>query len=121
MMTNNSVMYSVKIIGELIRDILIFPLWWYSRGLVNNVKGLIKFIIARQKSLALIIWVKNIFTPMYGQTDWQGKLISVFIRIVQIIFRSIVMLFYLIISIALLLFWLALPPFTVYQIIFQFL
>ncbi len=58
---------------------------------------------------------------MYAQYDWQGTLISFFVRLVQIIFRSIFMLFWLILSLAVIIFWIILPPLVVYEIIFQFI
>ncbi len=87
--------------------------------MVDFVKGLIKFLLNRQKALALLVWIKNIHRPMYGQQDWQGVLISIFMRIVQIIFRSLLMLFYLFLSLAALALWVALPIFTLFEIIFQ--
>lgn len=119
MMTNNFALYSFKIVGEFIRDIFMFPLWWYSRGLVQLVLSQIKFIRNREKALALMVWVKNIFKPMFGQTDWQGKLISFFMRVFQIIFRSIVLLFWILIAFSGLVLWTGLPILVLYQILFQ--
>ena len=119
MMTNNFVLYGGKILGETLRDIVFFPLWWYSRGFLQTSLSLLRFLNNRQKSLALLVWVKNIFTPMYGQTDWQGRLISVFIRIVQIIFRSLMMLFWCFFALTIILLWLIVPLFTTYQIVYQ--
>jgi hypothetical protein len=119
MMTNNFVLYGMKITGEIVRDMLYFPFWWYSAGLLQTVKGLISFLNNRQKSLAFFVWLKNIFVPMYGQYDWQGRLISVFIRIVQIIFRGFLMIMWCGFALALLFFWLAFPLFVAYQIIYQ--
>jgi hypothetical protein len=121
MASNSFIFYSLQIIAELVRDVLYFPLWWYGRGLVNLTKGVMNFIADKEKALALLVWVKNIFRPMYAQYDWQGMLISFFMRLVQIIFRSIVMLLWLIISLAIIIFWIILPVFVVYEIIFQFL
>jgi len=66
-----------------------------------------------------MVWIKNIFTPMYGQTDWQGKLISFFMRLFQIIFRGIVMTFWLFFTFTQIAAWIALPFFISYEIIFQ--
>ncbi|MFH1822534.1 MAG: hypothetical protein ABH830_02425 [Patescibacteria group bacterium] len=116
---DNLIFYSGKIIADIGRDIIYFPLWWYSRGLIQLVNILISFLSNRQKSLALLTWVKNIHRPMYGQFDWQGMLISFLVRLFQIIFRSMVMLFWLICSLAVFIFWLLLPIFVIYQIIYQ--
>lgn len=105
----------------IICDVLYFPVWWYGRGLVNLVMSIINFLADKQKFLALFVWVKNIFRPMYAQYDWQGMLISFFMRLAQIIFRSIVMLFWLIMSLVVVIFWILFPAFVIYEIIFQFL
>ncbi|MFA6306359.1 MAG: hypothetical protein WCV70_00880 [Patescibacteria group bacterium] len=120
-MSNSFIFYGLQILIELIQDILYFPAWWYSRGLLNIIMGVMNFLINKQKSLALFVWVKNIFRPMYAQYDWQGMLISFFMRLVQIIFRSIVMLLWLIFSLAVIIFWILFPVFVIYEIIFQFL
>lgn len=121
MFSNSFIFYSLKIIAELIRDILYFPLWWYSRGLFNLILGVKNFLVDKQKSLALLVWLKNIFKPMYAQYDWQGMLISFLVRSVQIIFRSIFLLFWTILALAVIIFWLLLPILVIYEIIFQYL
>jgi hypothetical protein len=119
MLSNNSFAFSGKIIFELLVDIIFFPFWWYSRGLFLIGGKLLSALSDREKSLALFIWIKNIYRPMYGQYDWQGWLISFFMRVVQIIFRSIALLFWLAIYLAVFLFWLILPVLAIMQIMFQ--
>jgi|SRR3989338_9977544 len=121
MYSNSIIIYSLKILAEIFQDFLYFPLWWYSRGLVNLLIGVKKFLIYKQKYLALLVWIKNIFKPMYAQYDWQGKLISFFMRAAQIIYRSMIMIFWLILSLALIIFWVILPILAIYEIIFQLL
>lgn len=112
-------MYSLKIVGEIVRDILMFPVWWYTRGLVGVARSLFSFLGERQRSLALLVWIKNIYRPMYGQHDWQGILISIGMRIIQIIFRSLVMLFWALVVLFIFCFWLVFPLFLIYEIFFQ--
>lgn len=119
MIYNNFYFYSIKILSELVRDILMFPVWWYSRGLVQTLENIWEFLKNREKSLAFFVWVKNLFRPMYGQRDWQGYLISVGMRLVMIILRGLVMLFWLCLSVLALAAWLVLPPFIIFEIIFQ--
>jgi hypothetical protein len=119
MLQNNLGVYSLKIILEIIKDIFYFPLWWYGRGFFIFLLSIFNFVKNQEKSLALLVWMKNIFKPMYGQTDWQGILVSIFIRIIQIIFRSIVMLVVILIALFLIIAWLLLPILTIYEIIFQ--
>lgn len=119
MASNSFIFYSLKIMVELIRDILYFPLWWYSRGLINLILAIKNFLANKQKSLALMVWLKNIFKPMYGQYDWAGILISFLVRSAQIIVRSLAMLFWLFLCLAVIIFWLMLPALVAYEIIFQ--
>ncbi len=119
MFTHNTAMYGIKILTELMKDIFYFPLWWYTRGLKNCLIFLKNFIVNREKSLALLVWIKNIHVPMYGQSDWQGRLISFFIRLFQVIIRSLVMIVWLLFSFFVFLLWLIFPLFALYQIFLQ--
>ena len=119
MVNNNFVFYGTRIVTEIAVELAFFPVWWYSRGLLMVTRKLADLLGGIQQSLGLFIWAKNIYRPMYGQTDWQGILISIFMRVVQVILRAIAMLFCAAICLVLLAVWLALPPFVVYQIYFQ--
>jgi len=121
MNSNSFIFYGLQILIELIRDVLYFPVWWYGRGLLNLIIGVMHFLSDKQKALALLVWIKNIFRPMYGQYDFAGVLISFFVRLVQIILRSLFLLFWLILCLAVILFWVLFPLFVIYEIIFQFL
>ncbi len=121
MITNNPILYSFKIILEIISDVVYFPVWWYTRGLVQTIRSLLSFLSDWLKITGLLIWIKNIFVPMFGQTDWQGRLISFFIRLIQIIARSIVMLVILAIALFLLIFWISFPIIVLLEITYQVL
>lgn len=43
----------------------------------------------RWRSYAIGLWMKNFFAPMYGQYDWTGRIVSVFVRFFVIIGRMI--------------------------------
>lgn len=118
-MTNNLPVFGVKILGEICKDILYFPIWWYSTGLINIIKSLFNFLKYKEKGLALGVWIKNIFRPMYAQTDWQGILISILMRIVEIIARSIIMLFWVLVAIIALIIWIGFPFLALFELFFQ--
>lgn len=111
--------YLPKILWQIARDFLYFPLWWYSVGLWRALLQVGSFLRAREVNLGLSVWLKNIFTPMYGQRDFVGKAISFFIRLVQIIVRGLFMLFWLFVSLVLIAFWLLLPPLVIGAILYQ--
>jgi len=119
MIQNNQFLYSLKIVGEIFKNILFFPFWWYTRGLFSFIEREISFLNSQQKSLALMVWVKNIHKPMFGQTDWQGRFISFFMRLFQIIIRGMVMVFWILFTFTLIATWTILPVFVGYEIIFQ--
>ena len=73
-------------------DILRFPLWWYGAGLRSTGASVFQFVQGYSRSLGLMVWVKNIFTPMFGRYDWQSRLISVFMRVMNIVFRGFAVL-----------------------------
>ena len=119
MLSNSFGLYAGKILVDLIRDIIYFPLWWYSRGLKQIAVKLKNFLANKERSLALFVWMKNIFRPMYAQYDWAGILISFFVRLFQIIVRGIFMLFWLALALLALGLWFVLPVLAIYEIIFQ--
>ena len=117
-MTTNIILSSFKylfidLLGEAVR----FPFWWYTTGAKKAAVFCWQKVLNIEEGLALKVWVVNIFRPMFGQSDWQGKIISFLVRLVQIILRSIIMLLVLIFCLILFLIWLFLPIFLAYQII----
>lgn len=65
------------------------PVWWYGQGLVTTVQALRRTISNVAKTLALRVWMKNLFTPMYGDTSLAGRAISFGMRLVMIIGRGL--------------------------------
>ena len=58
---------------------------------------------------------------MYGLQDWQGRIISFFVRLVQIMARGFVLVFWAVFALALFLAYLALPIFAAFAFLQQFL
>jgi hypothetical protein len=91
-------------------DFFYFPIWWYTFGLVKALRWSFDLLQEGNETLAPGIWLRNIFVPMFGQYDWQGRIISFVMRLIQIIFRSIFLLFWLIICVACFVAYLLIPP-----------
>ena len=108
-MEHNFFTYFGKILARVIWDFLYFPIWWYSAGLLKTLRGVGNFYREQEASLNFLVWFKNIFVPMYGQYDMAGRLVSFFIRLVQIIYRGIAMLVVIIFGVIFTAFYLALP------------
>lgn len=106
---------------ELIGDVLYWPIWWYSVGLFKIAKFCQSEIAAQESRLGLKIWIINLFTPMFGQYDIEGRIISFFARLIQIIVRSIILMIWSVVVFSYLILWIILPILTVYQIINVFI
>ncbi len=107
------------IFAEILGKILYFPVWWYTLGFFKRIKKSLKNIKNKEKSLGLSVWLKNILVPMYGQTDFSGRIISFFIRLFQIIFRSFILFFWIVVGLITVILWLAIPVMIVLALIFQ--
>jgi hypothetical protein len=107
----------ITVLTDQIRTILYFPFWWYSKGFLKVLKGSGSFIIDFEQTLGLGIWVKNLFVPMFGQTDFAGRMISVFLRLFQIIWKCLVLVVIIILTLIFVIVWLALPIFIIYEIV----
>ena len=118
-MVTSFVLHGTKILAGFVKDLVYFPFWWYSKGLFKVFNVLRDFIVYVFRVLGIDIWLKNLFKPMYGQRDIAGALISFFMRVFQIIVRSIAFFFVNIVAIVIGLIWLALPVFVIYQLIYQ--
>lgn len=104
-----------RILFQLILDILYFPLWWYGVGLRRVMFGLFHMLQDANASLAPGLWLRNIFTPMYGQTDFQGRLMSFFMRLVNIIGGLFALIVYLFALVVMLCLWLTVPVAIIYM------
>ena len=121
-MSNNFASDSIKYVAiDLIGDILYWPLWWYSKGLAKAAEFCFAEISSQQERLGINVWVKNIFTPMFGQYDIEGRIISFFARLIQIIVRSILLFIWSIFILISLLAYVIMPLIIVYQVWDNFL
>lgn len=116
---SNFITLTLKVLTRFFSGIIFFPLWWYSRGFIHFVKKVYHFLKEEQKILGFNIWLKNIFVPMYGQRDLTGRAISFFIRLFQVVVRGLVLIFWALISLSLLIMWLALPFLLIMAIVYQ--
>lgn len=74
---------------DLVGSVAWFPIWWYSRGLFHVLEWMRHELSYRVRAYAFRVWIKNFFVPMYGQHDWTGRIISVFMRFFVLVGRAI--------------------------------
>lgn len=104
---------------DILLDLIRFPVWWYTSGVKRAGKFFVRQLKIGLRAIGLKVWLANLFKPMFGDYSWQGWLISFFMRLVQIVFRTILMAIWLGIVLVLFLLWLALPPLVIYMIVRQ--
>lgn len=107
------------LLWELGGDILRFPAWWYGKGLVRAARYAAEFVHGYARSLGVMTWVKNIFVPMFGRYDWQSRIISVFMRLVNVVGRGFATMIVAIIVLGFLALYVALPGIAVAFILFH--
>jgi len=103
-----------RILLEAFLDIFYFPLWWYTAGARHTLVWCYHIFQNGNRTLAPGLWLKNIFIPMFGQYDWQGRVISFFMRSAQVFARFLALLVWLIICTVLFFIWMVLPFVVVY-------
>jgi len=109
-----------RISYDFLIHILYFPVWWYTVGLKRAVLFLWKLVAQGNARLAPGLWLKNIFVPMYGQRDIQGRIASFFIRSVNVVFRAIVLIMWIALCLGLLALWCIIPAYIVYMFFASF-
>ena len=102
---------------ETIFDIFYFPIWWYSKGAWHAARWCFNLFKSGNENMAPGLWLANIFVPMFGQYDIQGRIISFFMRFFQVIFRTIGLTVWLFFCLILFFIWLLLPIAVVYGVI----
>ena len=98
-----------RIFIETVWGVIWFPLWWYTLGLKHIGRVCASIWREGNAILAPGLWLKYIFVPMFGQYDWQGRLVSFFVRLLNLIFRTLGLFIWSLVVILLLLGWLILP------------
>ena len=98
-----------------------WPIWWYTRGFVFVARGGMSWVKTYAKSIAINVWMKNLFVPMYGMYDWQSRIISFFMRLAQIAVRAVGVLFISIGVLIVIVIYILAPPITILAFITQFI
>lgn len=106
-----------RILLDFFLHIIWFPVWWYTLGAQMVLIGCYHLIQQTNQQFAPGLWMKNLFVPMFGQRDWQGKIMSFFMRLVNIVFRSFIVILWSLMVACLFVLWLALPLVAIFLII----
>ena len=119
MKTDNFLLVSFKYIFlSFVKHFLYWPLWWYTGGFFMTLKSTGRKVVSAWRGLALDIWLKNIFRPMYGQYDIASRVISFFMRLVQIIGRLALMIILTFLILLIPIIYLTLPVLVIWRLFF---
>lgn len=109
-MSNNIFIQAVRVLFlDLLAEILYFPVWWYTAGFFNILLNFANNLRQAQKNLGLGLLFRYMFQPMFGQYDRAGRVISFFMRLVIVTYKSILFVVQFIFYLAVVVFWLVLP------------
>lgn len=119
-MAQNAAVAAVRfVLLDLIGDFVAFPVWWYTAGIVKCLRWVGRQARYQWQAIGLGIWIKNLFVPMFGQTDVWGRIISFLMRLGQIVGRGVWYLGTLAALAAVVALWIALPPALVVLVVLQ--
>jgi len=102
---------------EFFFDFLYAPIWWYTHGLVRAMRFAARLVATGNAQFAPGLWLRNVFVPMFGQYDWQGRLVSFFVRLINVIIRFILLVIWVIFSLCVFTLWIALPIIIIYMLV----
>jgi len=66
---------------DIVGEILYWPVWWYTRGLWEALKWAGRGLRDEWGVLALTLWLRSMFTPMYADYSFAGRAISFVFRV----------------------------------------
>lgn len=110
MAQNAAVAAARFVLLDLLGDVVAFPVWWYTRGFAKFLAWCAGSARYQWQSIGLGVWLKNLFVPMFGQTDLWGRVISFFLRVFQVLGRGLWFLVSLALLAALVALWALFPP-----------
>ncbi len=116
----NLVLEPIKfVLKDIVWSIVYFPIWWYTAGALNVLKMIGKEVRGFARAYNLRILLKFMFTPMYGQNDIAGRLISLYVRVAHFLILSVYAVLTIFVLSLLFIIWILLPVVIVYNVLFH--
>lgn len=104
---------------DLVASIIYFPVWWYTAGMMKVARLVSREVKSLMQTFNLKVLFQSLFIPMFGQYDLAGRIISFFVRIVYTSGLFVISVVYTTLLSVLLLLWLLLPIFILYNFLFH--
>jgi len=102
---------------EFLLDVVRFPYWWYSGGLKDLLSWVRQSFKEARQRLALGIFARSFFKPMYQDYSWQGRLISLAARFFILILKLVRWLGWCLFYGLIIILWLVLLPLIIYMLV----
>ncbi len=103
---------------EFLFDLLRFPWWWYAGGLRLVMDKCWRGFSTARARVSLGVFAKYLFKPMYQDYSLQGRLISFFMRLFLLIFKTVRLSLSAVWYLALIVGWVLLFPVTLVMIFY---
>ncbi len=103
-----------------LKDLALFPLWWligFPRFQLSFLKKLLQYL---DQKLAVVLMIRFLFVPLFGDVSIVGLIISVIFRLLRAFFGTILIGLTLISFLILIVIWYLIPPILFFQFPFHF-
>ncbi|MBU1137170.1 hypothetical protein KKD72_02260 [Patescibacteria group bacterium] len=97
--------------------VLYFPVWWYGRGLKDTAIFCWKKTRNGWRALAISILLINFFKPMYGQSDFLARVLSIITHLVQVLGRLALFFCWAFGWLIILILWIVFPLYAFWELI----
>ncbi len=101
---------------DALLHVLLLPLWWYTVGLTRFAKKVFSWFRLGNEYLVPLLWWGHLFVPMFGAVQWQERLISFFMRLVNALIRTFLLAVWAVILVLVIMVWCVLPLIASYLI-----
>lgn len=109
--------YFVYLPINFIKGIFSFFYIWYVQGSKDFWNKEISFLRGVERDVGVIVHIKHIIDPLFGDYTYMGRFIGVFFRIGFILFGFLVTSISIVVVICLYLIWIIVPPITFWMIV----
>ncbi|MFH1171139.1 MAG: hypothetical protein V1778_01195 [bacterium] len=112
-MNNPAILFFRFLIVDILWDVVRFPVWWFRYGLTNVARWWVGKVVSGEERLALVVLMKNLGRPMFGDYTREGRAISFGVRIVQLAVSLVLFAGWFVVITLLWIAWFALLPATI--------
>lgn len=103
-----------------LEEILHAFVWWYGAATRWMLRWFIHEVRMIEERDHTLTWARNLFTPMYGDSSIQGRLISVLMRFVVLAYRLLWAIVWIALNVIMVLSFLILPVLSIGMLITRF-